>query len=349
MKACVFVPNWVGDVVMATPALRALRKSLGTGAVMIGIMKSYVVDVLKGTPWFDDIWLYDRESDDPERLPFSLLKRLRAARIDLSVHLTNDFLSAFVAWAGGVKKRAGYVRYKRGAFLNVKLHPLRARGEYVPSSTLDYYLKIATALGCPEEPPLMELATNKDDERAADHVWEKWGLRPADRVVVFNSSGAYGAAKIWPDAHFAGLGRRIADEEDLDVLILCGPAERERAERIVRTAEHPRIFSLAHEELSLGLSKACVRRSRLMVTTDSGPRHFAAAFNVPSVVLFGPTHIAWSDTHQASETKLQIPMDCGPCQRRTCPLGHHKCMRDLDVNTVFQAVRSRLREGLPHR
>jgi heptosyltransferase-2 len=80
----------------------------------------------------------------------------------------------------------------------------------------------------------------------------------------------------------------------------------------------------------------------LLVTTDSGPRHFAAAFDVPVVSLFGPTHVRWSYTHYDKEFHLQIPVDCGPCQRRTCPLGHHKCMRDLSVEQVYQAVRQAL-------
>jgi heptosyltransferase-2 len=78
-----------------------------------------------------------------------------------------------------------------------------------------------------------------------------------------------------------------------------------------------------------------------MVTTDSGPRHFAAAFDVPVVTLFGPTHIAWSETHFARAEHVQLAVDCGPCQQRECPLGHHKCMRELSVDQVF-ATASRL-------
>jgi heptosyltransferase-2 len=124
--------------------------------------------------------------------------------------------------------------------------------------------------------------------------------------------------------------------------VLCGPAERKRAEGIVLLANHPRVFSLARQDLSIGLTKACLRRSRLLVSTDSGPRHFAAAFGVPVVSLFGPTHIAWSDTHYQNETYLQIPVDCGPCQKPVCPLRHHKCMKELSVDMVFDAVSKRI-------
>ncbi|HET6575200.1 MAG TPA: glycosyltransferase family 9 protein, partial [Fimbriiglobus sp.] len=96
---------------------------------------------------------------------------------------------------------------------------------------------------------------------------------------------------------------------------------------------------------SLGLTKAAVRRLALLVTTDSGPRHFAAAFGVPVVTLFGPTHVAWTETYFPKAVHLQLPVPCGPCQQRTCPLGHHRCMTDLLPTTVFAAADRLLRSA----
>ncbi|MCA9270631.1 MAG: glycosyltransferase family 9 protein, partial [Planctomycetales bacterium] len=154
--------------------------------------------------------------------------------------------------------------------------------------------------------------------------------------------GAFGAAKRWPDAHFAALARRITANTSASVLVICGPAEREAAAAIVQAADDPRVVSLATEPLSIGLSKACVERASLMVATDSGPRHFAAGFNVPVVSLFGPTDPRWSVTYHAAETMLTHPVDCGPCGKRVCPLEHHRCMRDLSVDRVMEAVTARL-------
>lgn len=125
-------------------------------------------------------------------------------------------------------------------------------------------------------------------------------------------------------------------------MVICGPAERDRAASIAQAAAHPRVVSLAAGPLSIGLSKACVRRSRLLVTTDSGPRHFAAAFNVPAVTIFGPTHVAWSENYHPGALHLQLQLDCVPCQQRTCPLGHHRCMRELSVDRVYAAVTEHL-------
>ena len=122
------------------------------------------------------------------------------------------------------------------------------------------------------------------------------------------------------------------------MLVLCGPAERDPAREIVRLAGHPAVVSLAEQPLSLGLSKACVRRAALLITTDSGPRHFAAAFQTPVITLFGPTHIAWTRTNHPQAIHLFHPVPCGPCQKPVCPEGHHRCMRELSPEQVLQAA-----------
>ena len=82
-------------------------------------------------------------------------------------------------------------------------------------------------------------------------------------------------------------------------------------------------------ELPIGLTKACIRRARLLVTTDSGPRYLGIAFERPVVTLFGPTDPRLVETHYERETCLSLALDCQPCMERVCPLGHHRCMRDL--------------------
>ena len=123
------------------------------------------------------------------------------------------------------------------------------------------------------------------------------------------------------------------------MLVNCGPAEREVAEEIVSRTGNERVVSLAGEpELPIGLSKACIRRAAMLVTTDSGPRFFGIAFGRPVVTLFGPTAAQHTVTHYDRETCLSLELDCRPCMERTCPLGHHRCMRDLSVDFVYRAV-----------
>ncbi len=333
-----FVPNWVGDAVMATPTLRALRLHFGPDAEIVGIMKPTIAQVLHGTEWLTEFWLYDRQSRDWRQRPPALWWRLVRGRFHASVHLTNDFLTAFLATLSGIPDRAGYDRYRRGWLLTRALQPPHDGNVFLPIPALDYYLRIAGSLGCPEQPKHMQLHASPEDEAAADRAWQSFGLRPEEPVILLNQSGAYGPAKLWPDEYFAALAVRLAAQTDMAVIVLSGPAERERSARIAALASHPRVFTLAGQPLSPGLSKACVRRARCLVTTDSGPRHFAAAFGVPVVALFGPTHIGWTDTGYHQEIRLQLKVDCGPCGQRACPEGHHRCMRDLSVDQVFEAV-----------
>jgi heptosyltransferase-2 len=203
---------------------------------------------------------------------------------------------------------------------------------------VEYYFALARALGCESGSLQLELATTPDDEAAADLTWSNLRLGNEEPVVCFNTGGAFGPAKSWPNASFAALARRLVDDNAVSVLVLCGPAERAAAREIVSLAGHPHVVSLADQELSLGLSKACVRRAALLITTDSGPRHFAAAFGIPVVTLFGPTHIAWTRTYHPRALHVFHPVPCGPCQRPICPEGHHRCMRELTPEQVHKAA-----------
>jgi heptosyltransferase-2 len=331
---------------MATPTLRALRSHFGPDARLVGIMRPYVADVLQGTNWLDEHVYYDPRSNNPALRGLPVIRALRKQQFDTVVLLTNSLRTGILAWASGAAERIGYVRNLRSPLLTRKLYPAKFQGRFVPSPVLDYYLELAYALGCPIESPRLELATTDEDESHADRAWNRLGLPGGQQVVMLNSGGAFGAAKLWPSGYFSMLARRIATELNRSVLVACGPKERELAQQIVRGAAHPRVVSLADEPLGIGLSKACVRRSRLLVTTDSGPRHFAAAFNVPVVTLFGPTHTQWSENHFERAVHLQLELACVPCQQRTCPLQHHRCMRDLSVDQVFAAVAAQLQFDL---
>lgn len=341
MNIAVFLPNWVGDTVMATPALRALRATHPRPARLIGVGPALARDVLEGNPWLDAYRVYERPAARPEQGFWSVCRRLRRDHCDLAVILPNAPRHAALAWLAGARRRVGYDRRRRGWMLTARLMPQMKDGRFMPCSTLDYYLALAAAAGCTADGRAMELFTTKADEAAADAVWSGAGWAKDDRVVAVNNSGAFGEAKRWPEDYVAQLARDIVQQTGCRVLLVCGPAEREAASRVAAAAG-PGVVSMANHAPGLGLTKACVRRSRLLVTTDSGPRHIGIAFNVPVVTLFGPTDEAWSDTGCARETRLNVPLACRPCQERTCPLGHHRCMRDLSVDCVLSATRAML-------
>ena len=338
MRLGVFLPNWIGDVVMATPAIRALRKLVGDDGQLIGIMRPYVADVLAGTPWLHAQILYDKPANRFAMASREFYHQLRAARLDRVVVLPNSLRTAWMAWRSGARERIGHAHDARTWLLTTRLpRPRDAAGRLVP--TLDAYLRLAEAAGAPPESPRLQLATTPADEQAADAVWSRLGLPPGEEVVVFNSGGAFGAAKHWPAEHFAELARRIVADTKYAVLVNCGPGERELARQIAARANHRHVLSLADmEQLPMGLTKSCIRRARLVVTTDSGPRFLAIAFEKPVVSLFGPTDPAATATRYDREACLSMSLDCQPCMARTCPLAHHRCMRELTVDRVYTAV-----------
>ena len=336
MNIALFLPNWIGDAVMATPAVRALREHFH-GAHLIGVVRPYIAAVLEGSPWLDELVFLDTKGRWSQRWP-AVAAQLRRRAIDLAVLFPNSFRSALVAWAGQCRRRAGYVRIDRSWLLTESLEPVcDAGGRRRPSPAILAYNRLAEAVGCPTPSCRMELFTTSRDEAAANTVWQRAGLDSHREVVCLNPGAAFGSAKYWPAEYFAVLARQLADRRSSGVLVLCGPAESKLAHSIVTQARHPAVHSLVDYALSIGLSKACVRRADLLITTDSGPRHIAAAFDRPVVTLFGPTHIAWTETYHPKAIHLQKVVDCGPCQRRVCPLDH-RCMKLLTPDEVFSAA-----------
>jgi heptosyltransferase-2 len=335
MNLAIFLPNWVGDAVMATPTLRAFRQTY-SNAKILGVMPPVIADVLQETDFFDEIILHQPRGNRPEHSGSAVIRRLQQERCDLGVLLPNSWRSAWLAWRGGIRRRVGFGREGRGILLTDALKP---KSRSFPNPVMDEYLRLATHLDCDIRSKITELAVTDNDQTQLNQFWKRNLPELRTRgVVCFNTGGAFGPAKNWPMEYFVALAQRVVDQLHKTVLIVCGPTERDDARMIVREAARPEVLTLADENLSIGLTKAAIRDSQLLVTTDSGPRHFAQPFRVPVITLFGPTHIAWSETHYDLAEHLQVSVDCGPCQQRTCPRGHHRCLRDLKVDRVFASV-----------
>ena len=319
-----------------------MRRHFGPEARIVGIMRPYLADVLAGTPWLDRQWFFDPHARD-RRLHCWAVVAADAGRAVRPGRAADQLVSHGLRRLAGRGAAADRLRplWPRPAVDGQALSPPR-RPTAIPEPMVETYLGIARAIGCAEESPRLELATLPADERSADAVFGRLGFGGDGRVVAFNSSGAYGGSKLWPVEYFAQLARRIVDELDHDVLVFCGPKEREIAREIVRLSALGRVLSMADGPMDLGTAKACMRRCRLMVSTDSGPRHVAAAMGLPVVTLFGPMLPVWSENPTQQAMNLVLDLDCIGCHRRTCPLGHHRCMRDLTVDDGFRRRRAAL-------
>lgn len=343
----VFLPNWIGDVVMATPALRALREHFGSRAKLVGIMRPYVAEVVEGSGWLDENLYFQPHAKDGCLGMWELTRNLRRRDVELAIVFPNSFRSALLARMSGARQRIGYNLHGRGLLLSHRVPPPRQRGKLLPTSGIDLYLELAYRAGCPPQSRRTQLMTTADDERQVDDVFAALGFRGDERVVLLNPSGggnSHSAVRGWPTPYFVELARQIVTRYDVHVLTLCGPREQSLVRQITRWANHPRIHSLADHPLAIGPLKACVRRGQLMVTTDTGPRHFAAAFDLPHIALCGPIDPRWSNNDHPREIHLTQELACRPCDKRSCKPGHRRCMRDLTVDTVFAAVEHQLSE-----
>jgi heptosyltransferase-2 len=345
-RIAVFLPTWVGDLVMATPTLRALRQGLPNGK-LIGVCRGVGDELLAGTPWLDEIVTYRRSWVGKNSMT-SCIRQLRRLKCSTAILLSNSLTTAAMSWSAGCRRRIGFVRHARRMLLTDPLYAPRGAQGFLPRSATEHYLETLTPVFhgrqssqiC-EGQRQVELATTNQERSRCEQVWRSLGLAEHQNVVVLNTGGAYGSAKRWPDSKFTELAQRLANEA-VAVLVNCGPAERESAARIVTLANHPHVVSLAGEELAIGLTKAAIQRAQLLISNDSGPRHIGAAFQVPTIALFGPTDPRWSDNGNSQEVRLWVAMDCQPCGRRRCPLQHHRCMTDLSVEQVFNAAMTQL-------
>ncbi len=142
MKIAVFLPNWLGDVAMATPTLRAVRRHFGPQTRIVGIMRPYLADVLGGTPWLDEQWFFNPHAKDRSLHSSAVARRMRAERFDIALLLPNSLRTAWVAWRGRAAERIGYVRYGRGPLLTGKLYPRRDGRRIAAEPMVETYLAL---------------------------------------------------------------------------------------------------------------------------------------------------------------------------------------------------------------
>jgi len=329
MNVAVFLPNWVGDAVMATPALAALREASGGEARITGFGPTHVCDLLAGHPALTALHHLPARRILPGGRIFALAAGLRAGGFDQAVLLSNGLGVALAAWLAGIAERIGYDRRGRGIFLTTAFQPPREAGRLSPIPAIDYYLALVQAPGA-ARPPMM-LATSPADEAAADALLSVFADRRDRPTVMLNNNAARSVEKLWPIESMAELARRIASGFDVNVMILGAPGEGARAEETAKRAGHGHVR--AAMPAGLGALKACIRRARLAVSADSGPRSIAAAFGVPLVALFGPTDPRWTLLHVPNEIMIEAR--------------EARSMKEISVDRVWAAVRGQLEQRRP--
>jgi heptosyltransferase-2 len=203
----------------------------------------------------------------------------------------------------------------------------------------------------------VQLAVTTEEKAEADHALALAGITSEDNLVVIVPGANFGSSKCWLPERFAQVADLVMDRPErggslgAHVLLASSPAELPIIDAILaKSLLCPngggigRLHALAKwnngKGLSLSALKEIVRRSKLMLCNDTGPRHFAAAFNIPTVTLFGPTDPVWAETNSPNEKILRIEVPCGPCQLKKCPIDH-RCMTQLTVEMVMERIKDR--------
>jgi heptosyltransferase-2 len=341
MHVAVILPRWIGDAVMATPLLRSIRSHFGTQARITGVMRPAVADLLADTPWLDTPLLYDRHGRNPSHSFATAVRRLRSDRPDLALVLPASLSTAAVAFCGGARRRVGHAGSFR-RFLLTDVVPTNGRDPIVPPPVA--YMEIAAAVGAPATNLEVELAVSAADLARGDALLAGFFPDRDGPLIVLNDNSSNGPARTWGAANHAALARRLVERvPGCRVLMHCGPDDRLQARDFVAQAAHPAVCGLGDvPDLPLGLSKALYARAAAAVSSDSGPRHIAAAFKVPTVALLGPTEprIGRSDPGRCVEIRRTLA--CSPCGEAECPLHHTDCMRLITVDEVVAALLDRL-------
>jgi heptosyltransferase-2 len=339
-RILVVLPSWVGDFVMATPTLLGLRARFAEASITF-CGRPVLHDLIAGGGWNDDLVHWD-----PKRRPgqgrglIAVAAELRRRRFDWAVLLTNSFRSAVLARLAGVRRRIGYDRDGRGWLLTDRLPVSRVNGEIAVTRMVDYYGRLAEHLGC--DPPGDELKLFADpvDDLAIEQRLTRAELSGRRPLVVISPGASFGASKLWLPERFAQLADRLIETHGAGVVICCAAGEEAIARRIVglmRLEAH--VFD--DPVTTLGEFKSLIRRCDLLINNDTGPRHIAKAFRVPVVTIFGPTHPGWTDTDYPLERKVRIDVDCGPCQKKVCPLDPPQelcCMTGVTVEMAAAAA-----------
>jgi heptosyltransferase-2 len=329
VKIVVRAPNWVGDAILALPAVDSLAAHFPGAEITIA-----------AADWVREIF-----APEPGRRavlalpPVKSLSGLNAAAgllrdggFDLAVLLTNSLGSALPFAKARIPERWGYRRDGRGPLLTRAVKPPDPQAE--PRHHLYYYLDLLTGLGLATVAPDLRLRVPDEERAAARAALAAEGLEAGRRLAVFNPGASYGPAKRWPAERFAALADRLAAEKGVRV-VLTGAANEAGIVAEVAAAMKTRPLNLAGRT-TLRRLLAVIAEAALFVSNDTGPMHMANALRVPVVAVFGPTEPRATAPFHPPAWVLKKDAPCGPCLYRKCPFDH-RCMTAIGPDEAFAA------------
>ena len=320
--------RYIGDVLLATPTLRAIKEAWPDVRVTIMVNRG-TEDVLSGNPDIDEILVLDKGSMAAQ---WRLMVDLRRRRFDTVIDLTDGDRAAFLSWMSGASVRVGFndeQRY-RGICYSLVVPPQPGMRHRIERD-----LVALKPLGIHPSETLPRLWLTGEDEAAADQLLNRLGIKRDPPFIILQPGARYWF-KAWPAERFAELADRLASEYTCQVLIVGSRDEEALAQRIHEAATS-RPISIAGLT-TLKQFASIVKRAALFVGNDSGAMHIAAAVGTPMVALFGPSSPDEWGPRGGRVKVLYKGLDCRACFHPTCQRGELNCMKQISVGEVLRAV-----------
>lgn len=333
MKIVVRIPNWIGDAILARPALDSLAARYPEADIAIAAA-GWVRDLFGGEGGRFRLLSLDGSGSTRD---IKASAALRAERFDLGLLLTNSFGSALQLRQAGIPERWGYGRDGRGFLLTRAVKPPDPQTQ--PRHQVHYYLDLLKKLGLPTLPPSLRLDLSEAERDQARRRLEEMGAGDGRPLVILNPGASYGPAKRWPAERFAALAGLLVRGRRARILLTGSPAEAAVTAEVASLMDEPAIDGAGRTTLRelLGL----ISRAALFVSNDSGPMHMANALRVPVVAVFGPTEPRATGPFHVPSTVLHKEAPCGPCLYRVCPFDH-RCLRAITAEEAYEACLAHL-------
>lgn len=329
--------NWIGDAVMTTPAIRAIRKRFPNSHVSL-LAKPWVMPVFENSEHIDRLLIYDDKGRHKGIFgKFRLARDLKKYHFDAAILLQNAFEAALITFLAKIPLRVGYNTDVRQLLLT---HAVSCTDEIKKQHQTDYYLNIIRGIGMKEDNRALYLELNQRDRLRAEKTLLEQHLSLDDKIVGINPGATYGPAKQWPLDRYAHLADKIQAFTGGRIIIFGGPNDRKLGKKISQKMQH-RPIDLSGKT-SLGEAMALIERCDLFITNDSGLMHVAAALDVPLIAVFGSTNSITTGPLSQNSRIVQVPLECSPCLRPECPKGHLNCMDQISVEMVFSGVKDML-------
>jgi heptosyltransferase-2 len=334
--------NWVGDTILAFPAVHSLR-TLFPNAHIYVLASSHLAELWMANSDIDEVIPYDM-SKNFRRIfaEMKIARFLRRRSIDLAIILPRSFSSALMVFCGGIPYRIGYAGEARDWLLTEKV---RRSPELLRQHRMNYYLQLINILGNSVPPPLPQLSINGEVQGWARRFLKRKGLQ--DKLFVgFNPGASYGEAKCWFPERFVELGRRLIKENGAFIFIFGSSNPKERVlNATIAQGIGEGCLNLTGETTLLQLA-SLLQLCCLIVTNDTGTMHIGAAVGTRVVAIFGSTDPRTTSPLGEGHVVVRKEVPCSPCFKRVCTK-EHQCMDLITMEEVYSVVEAQLKEKLP--